>query len=68
MILLTVIYVFIPLLAFIKSKTSQIAWEKGTFIFFIWVMLSFHYGNSLATWSLSNMYLLGDVLLGDVIH
>ncbi len=68
MVLLTVIYIFVPLLAFIKSKTSQVAWEKGTFIFFIWTMLSFHYGNSLAAWSLSNMYLLGYVLLGNVIH
>lgn len=68
MVLLTVIYAFVPLLAFIKNKTSQVAWEKEIFIFFIWTMLSFHYGNSLAAWSLSNMYLLGYVLLGNVIH
>lgn len=32
---LVVIYTFVLLLVFIKSKTSQITWEKGTFIFYI---------------------------------
>lgn len=31
-------------------------------------MLSFHYCNSLAAWSFSNMYLVGYILLGNAIH
>ena len=68
MIMLMVVYAFMPLIAHIKNTVSHKAWEKGVVIFFLWAMLSAQYSSSQASWSLTNMYLIGYVLLGNVIH
>lgn len=68
MVMLSVVYAFIPLLAFIRRNVSWNSWRNGTITFFVWVMLGHFFESSVVTWSLSNMYLLGYVLLGNMLH
>lgn len=68
MVMLAVIYAFLPLIAFIKNRVSYESWTRGVIVFFVWVMLGHYFEGSSTSWSLCNMYLMGYVLLGDVIH
>lgn len=68
MVMLISIYAFMPLLAFIKNRVSYETWTKGTIAFFIWAMIGSLSENISTTWSLSNMYLISYVLIGNVIH
>lgn len=67
-VMLAVIYAFLPLIAFLKDKIPYKSWVKGVIVFFVWVMFGHYFENSRTSWSLCNMYLMGYVLLGDIIH
>lgn len=68
MVMLAVIYAFLPLIAFLKRRISERSWIKGVIVFFIWVMVGHYFETSSVSWSLCNMYFIGYVLLGDIIH
>lgn len=68
MIMLVMIYAFLPLVAFIKNRVSNRAWTKGVIIFFVWVMCGHYFENTNSAWSLCNMYFMGYVLMGNIIY
>lgn len=68
MVMLVVVYALLPVIAIVRNHVSYEAWTKGAIIFFIWVMCGHYFESSGASWSLSSMYLIGYVLMGDVIH
>ena len=68
MVMLAVIYAVLPLLSFIKERVSYKTWAKCGIVFFIYVMVGHYFENSTTSWSLSNMYLIGYVLMGNIIY
>lgn len=66
-VMLAVIYAFVPLIAFVKNRVPYKKYEKVVIILFFWLIIGKYYENSQVTWSLSNLYLMGYVLMGDVI-
>lgn len=67
-VMIAVIYAFLPMISYLKKSISCNIWEKGVIAFFIWVMFGHYYENSKVSWSLCNMYFIGYVLIGDLIH
>lgn len=66
-VMLAIIYAFIPLIAFVKQRVEYKKYEMVCIIVFIWLMFSHYYENAQTAWCLSQMYFMGYVLVGDVL-
>lgn len=66
-VMLALIYAFIPLVAFIKQRVDYKKYEKVCIILFIWLMVSHYFENGVTSWCLTQLYFMGYVLMGDVI-
>ena len=65
--MLAVIYAFIPLVALIRKSVPYEKYEKAAVIVFVWLTVGHYYEYGWTTWSLSNLYYMGYVLIGDVL-
>lgn len=66
-VMLAVIYAFIPLIAFVKKRVEYKQYERVCVIIFIWLMFSHYFEDGQTTWCLTQLYFLGYVLMGDII-
>lgn len=66
-VMLAVVYAFIPLVAFMKKRVLYEKYEKTVILISLWLLIGHYFESSQTTWSLSNLYFMSYVLLGDVI-
>lgn len=67
-VMLAMIYALLPIVAFCKKHAEYKAYEKVCVAIFVWLMTSKHFNSSTVSWGYGNIYFLGYVLIGDVIH
>ncbi|MGN0513906.1 MAG: acyltransferase [Lachnospiraceae bacterium] len=66
-VMLALIYAFIPLIAFVKQRVVYKEYEKVCVIIFIWLMVSHYFESGETSWCLTQLYFMGYVLMGDII-
>ncbi|MCI8796111.1 MAG: acyltransferase [Dorea sp.] len=66
-VMLAVVYAFLPLAGLIKKNVNLKAYQKGVVVFFVWVMAGHYFESADVVWSLANMYFFGYVLFGNVL-
>ena len=67
-VMLAMVYAFLPLVAFCKKHVEYKVYEKACIVLFVWLMIGKHFSDNTVSWGYGNLYFLGYVLIGDIIH